>query len=48
VAAGSVILELAVCSGKVYLRTELVEILFGGTEGLVLGFGRENEGRSAK
>ena len=47
-AAGSVILELAVCSGKGYLRTEPVEILFGGAEGLVLGFGRENEGRSAK
>ena len=47
-AAGSVILELAVCSGKVYLRTEPVEIIFGGAVGVVLGFGRENEGRSAK
>lgn len=47
-AAGSVILELAVWSGKVHLRTEPVEVLFGGAEGLALGFGRENEGRSAK
>ena len=48
VAAGSVILELAVWSGKVHLRTEPVEILFGGAERLALEFGRANEGRSAK
>lgn len=47
-AAGSVILELAVWSGKVRLRTEPVEILFGGAERLALEFGRANEGRSAK
>lgn len=34
---GSVILELAVQSRKVHLRTEPVEILFGGAEGLELG-----------
>lgn len=39
VAAGSVILELAVWSGKVLLRAGPVEILFGGAEGLELGLG---------
>lgn len=38
-AAGSVILELAVWSGKVHLRTELVEILFGGLRDLCWGLG---------
>lgn len=44
VAAGSVILELAVWHEKVSLRSEPVEVLFGGAEGLELGLGGKAKG----
>lgn len=47
-AAGSINLELAVRSGKVYLRTELVEVLFGGAGGLELGLLGKSKSKAAK
>lgn len=47
-AAGSIILELAVRSGKVYLRTEPAEVLFGRAGELGVGAGRKRQKQSCK